>query len=187
MTDPSTKPSDELLRFLDGFIVESDRAAVVVGCAMLDELLEQVLKRAFLPCSTTEDDLLGSEKPLGSFSARIHLAHRLGLIDSAFSRQLHLIKKLRNDFAHKLSASTLDASPHRDRIREIVEPFAKRIDYDALSANTKSQYGVSLSKTSLGFRVAIAITAARLEFLNESCGSRAADNPCALVPATWRG
>src|SRR5438270_10281747 len=45
------------------------------------------------------------------------------------SRALHLIRRIRNSFAHEVSGAKLDSGPHRDRIRELAAPFVKTYTY----------------------------------------------------------
>jgi hypothetical protein len=105
---------------LDEFKSQSDRIAVIVGAAQLDALLADLLAAFMLdgPKATARDAdaLLGQDKPLGSFSARIKVAYRLGLIGRQFAETLDLIRKIRNDFAHKVSERSLNKSPHRERV-----------------------------------------------------------------------
>ena len=64
-------------------------------------------------------ELLGTDSPLSSFSARINASFALGLIPAAVHRDLHLIRKIRNDFAHKLSVHSFEESPFRDWCSEL--------------------------------------------------------------------
>ena len=64
------------------FNAESDRAAVILGASKLDQLLRELLVKKFLPNPTSQDDLFDSDKPIASFSSRINVAYRLGLIDN---------------------------------------------------------------------------------------------------------
>lgn len=57
------------------------------------------------------------QSPLSIFSAKIHLCYRMGLIDSAIARTLHLIIKIRNNFAHEVTGCKLDSGSHRDRVK----------------------------------------------------------------------
>lgn len=78
------------------FEKESDRASVILSVAMLDRALETILKTRLVPIGSPDDDLLdGAYVPLASFSARIDLAHRIGLISTIFCRDLHIIRKIR--------------------------------------------------------------------------------------------
>ena len=104
---------------------ESDRAVVVLAAAKLDEYLRIVISKRLISTtkSSQEDDLLGSNRPISTFSSRIELAYRIGLIDSKTSRTLNLIRRLRNDFAHGPPGMSLNLSPGADRIREMFGDF----------------------------------------------------------------
>ena len=97
-------------KFLDEFKSESDRAAVILGAAKLDILLYQLLTKFLIASPAGTDELFDGDAPLGTFSSKINLAHRLGLIDKDFSRALHLIRKIRNSFAHEISGTTLESA-----------------------------------------------------------------------------
>jgi hypothetical protein len=105
--------------FIKEFKDESDRAAVILGAAKLDILLYQLLKTSLRPSTSRSDELLDSDGPLATFNARIVFCHRLGLINDEFCRVLHLIRKIRNSFAHELGGISLDSGAHGDRIREL--------------------------------------------------------------------
>lgn len=109
---------EAFIGFLTEFINESDRAAVVLGAAKLDYLLCELINKVLLPPQNKKDDeLLGEEGQggiLGSFSAKINIAHRLGLIDASFKNLLHLIRKIRNRFAHEIEGCRLNSRPYRN-------------------------------------------------------------------------
>lgn len=92
---------------------ETDRAAAVLGAAYLDSLLEQLLSHYFIHDSVVEQ-LLKTDGPLGTFSARINASFALGLIPPGVQRDLHLVRKIRNAFAHKLGVHSFEESPFRD-------------------------------------------------------------------------
>lgn len=113
----------EALSFINDLSAETDRAAVILSASKLDILLYQILQRYLLPCPSAGDDLFEGEGPLSTFRAKIDLSFRLGLIDGSCSRALHLIRRIRNDFAHELSEVTLNAGAHRDRIQILKAHF----------------------------------------------------------------
>jgi DNA-binding MltR family transcriptional regulator len=121
----ATEYSHNFKVFAEEFEKESDRAAVILVSAKLDELLHLALTKKLLPCPTAQDDLLRTDGPISSFSSRITLAHRLGLIDDAFAKTLHLIRRIRNDFAHESAGAQLSSGSHADRIRNLFLPFKK--------------------------------------------------------------
>lgn len=144
---------------IDEFKNESDRAAVILGAAKLDVLLYQLLQAALRPCTGRNDELLDGDSPLATFSARITLTHRLGLIDDEFCRALHLIRKVRNSFAHELSGISLESGAHRDRIRELVAPLKKHESFEYLL----DRYFGDRAGPAGEFRTAVALASLRLE------------------------
>ena len=119
MTESNDTTLKELNAFCDDLRNETDRAVVIIGGAKLDQQLHELLERFLIPSSTGEDVLLDSDRAVGTFSSRIHLAHRLGLIDAEFAWALHLIRKIRNSFAHQLASASFNAGRERDRVREL--------------------------------------------------------------------
>lgn len=111
MKEPDKHQLATFEEFVGQFRAETDRVAVILGAAKLDYLLFQLVDRVLIPNHGKEDDLLDDNRPLSSFSARISLAYRLGKIDASFAKALHLIRKIRNDFAHKIPDARLDVSP----------------------------------------------------------------------------
>lgn len=99
---------------------ETDRAAVIVAAAAFDSSLAALIGHFLVAVPSASDDLFdGPNAPLASFSAKIALAHRLGLISSRFARNLHLVRKIRNDFAHNISGASFEDASVRSRILEL--------------------------------------------------------------------
>jgi hypothetical protein len=115
--------SGETGKFVGEFIGESDRAAVIIGVAKIDDLLRRLLQRVLLPASGKRDDFVEYEGPIGTLHSRIEMCFRMGLLDAAFARILHLLRKLRNDFAHEAAGVNLESGSHRDRLNEILIDF----------------------------------------------------------------
>jgi hypothetical protein len=79
---------------------ETDRGLPLVAAALIDEKLLASLQ-AFLCAGKTSDRLLiDPNAPLGTFSARIDACFALALIDEHEYREITLIRKIRNRFAH---------------------------------------------------------------------------------------
>ena len=110
-------PTPEALRVAESarsialqMLEERGRGAVLVGVARVDAALVVLLKASLAPPSGSET-LFVTDRPLGSFGARIALAQRLGLIDHQVERALHTLRKVRNAFAHTTAVASLsDAS-----------------------------------------------------------------------------
>jgi hypothetical protein len=188
MSDPEHGLPQGFNEFLLVFIRETDRAAVIVGAAALDQMLADALARVLLPCASAQDELLDSDRPIGSFGPRIMLAHRLGLIDAGIARHLHLIRKLRNAMAHDVAPASLEAAPHRDRVGAIAAPFRQWAEFRRVVAIARQQYQVQMSDPSLEFRTAYCIIAAKLLALANTCGPLDYRAPITLaVPGTREG
>lgn len=99
---------------------ESDRAVVIIISAHFDNLLKELLTSALVPSSQSTDSLFsGVNAPLHSFSNKIDFSYRLGLTSEFLSRSLHLIRKIRNEFAHNITGCTLENNGVRSRVEEI--------------------------------------------------------------------
>lgn len=100
---------------------ESQRASAILAAAMLEQALEALLRGRLVPIPTQTDPLFDAAyAPLSSFSSKIDLCFRLGLISGPLTRDLHLIRKIRNDFAHNVTGCTFDDSAVRSRVLELV-------------------------------------------------------------------
>ena len=92
--------------FVKEFQGETDRGAALVGAALIDLRLTEAL-RAFMVSNNAADELLeGPTAPLGTFASRIAATFALGLIDAHEKHECHLIRKVRNEFAHRAHGTT---------------------------------------------------------------------------------
>lgn len=112
-------PTPEALRVAESarsialqMLEERGRGAVLVGVARVDAALEVLLKAALAPPSGSETLFL-TDRPLGSFGARIALAQRLGLIDHQVERALHTLRRVRNAFAHSTAVASLGEASYQ--------------------------------------------------------------------------
>jgi DNA-binding MltR family transcriptional regulator len=84
---------------------KNDRGLVIVGASFLETLLEHILINFLINDPKEVADLLRYDQPLGSFGNRTRAAYCFGLISKTIRDDLRLIGKIRNRFAHDLSAS----------------------------------------------------------------------------------
>lgn len=102
------------------FEKESDRAAAILAVSLIDESLFTLLKSYFIPSANSNDELFeGGNAPLGTFSSKITIAHRLGLISSNLARDIHLLRKIRNSFAHDIYGCNFENGSVKNRILEL--------------------------------------------------------------------
>lgn len=91
--------------FLAEFNKETERGAALTAAALLDDLLQKVIE-AFLVKNKSGKSLSdGFNAPLGTLSSRIVACHAMGLISDEEYRECELIRKIRNEFAHKMKMS----------------------------------------------------------------------------------
>lgn len=97
-------PTEWAYHFEVSIASESARAKVILSCCYLDNLLTQLLISCLAPSITKEDPLFdGPNAPLSTFSSKIELAFRMGMISDENRTSLHLVRKIRNQFAHELT------------------------------------------------------------------------------------
>ncbi|MBN2561440.1 MAG: hypothetical protein JXQ75_10980 [Phycisphaerae bacterium] len=113
---------DRYERLVAEIAVESDRAAAVLAVAGMDDRLRALLKKILVAQTSQSISLLRPEDPLGSFSAKIEVLYRIGLIGSDIHREFHLIRKIRNKFAHLSDEISFDNSPVSDIANDLTTP-----------------------------------------------------------------
>jgi DNA-binding MltR family transcriptional regulator len=81
----------------------TDRGAAIVGAAVLDTMLEQLLRLFLVEINGDKEEtaMLGPNGPLGSFGTKIRMSYYLGLISADERADLKIIQDIRNDFAHR--------------------------------------------------------------------------------------
>ena len=137
--EPKSLTFDE---FADELLAErQSRALVILASAQIDTQLRQMLEKFLWPKRSKPkdaDELLDGEGPLSTFSSRIRMSLRLGIIDAPLATTLDTLRELRNQAAHWISFGVAD-SPLRDQIRHL----------QTLVIHRKS-YRLTVSKFSLG-------------------------------------
>ena len=127
MTDDVT-PLDDWLKELYAELQGSDRACAVIAAVTLDDSLKVILQKHLLPArKPKEDGLLGRSGVVDTFSARIELAFRLGLITDKVKDALDDLRDIRNLAAHRARFSfSIDAVAERvRRVDAAMEPNAR--------------------------------------------------------------
>ena len=144
-------------KFMIEFVGESDRASVILGAAKIDALLREILNRHFLPCAKSQDDLLEGDSPLSTFSSRIRICNRLGLIDPQFTKLLHIFRRLRNSFAHEVEHSDFTVNRARDRVKALSKPFAEAPFFQRMLESVTKQMKRPPDDTGVVFRAVLGV------------------------------
>lgn len=175
------QPTPEALRVADSartialqMLSERGRGAVLVGVARVDAALESLLKASLAPPSGSET-LLVTDRPLGSFGARIALSQRLGLIDHQVERALHSLRRVRNAFAHSTAVASLGDASHQQTLcdcyrhaREspLWEPLERILD-EHLKPEDSSSEGMARDHSLRDYILLITILVAFLESMTQ--------------------
>ena len=130
---------------------DSDRAAAIVACTMLEDSLEKKLKST-LRNSKSFQQLFGTGQPLHFFGSRNKLAYLMRIYGKPFFTELQTIGSIRNSFAHMYEDKTGQpiekfSSPTIKRLcdslnllKQLETVKARRIKDLGLSAGTKPSW-----------------------------------------------
>jgi hypothetical protein len=94
--------------FLSEFYRASDREAVILGGAFLDEHLRILLQQLNIADPTERVTLAKLDNPKAWFSARVDAARRNYLLGDGEVQDLRVIATIRNAFAHSLHGLSFD-------------------------------------------------------------------------------
>jgi hypothetical protein len=112
----ATSGIDDFLRLIR---VDEKRSMILVSAAQLDERLEHLLALHFVNDQKVRDELLGADRPLGTFSSRINTCYLLGLISADVRHALHVIREIRNLAAHDHRSGLLSEPENRQRLDSV--------------------------------------------------------------------
>ena len=110
---------EEVLKFRLHLDKETDRGSALMAAAFLDEFLKGLLQSFLIDDKKSFDDLISGNGALSTFSSRIELCYLLGLIPTKVRRDLHLIRKIRNEFAHSMDIIDFNHPPIASRCNEL--------------------------------------------------------------------
>jgi DNA-binding MltR family transcriptional regulator len=112
--------------FRSSLSAETDRGCALMAASYLESQLEQLVKAHLVPGSKVVSALFENSGPLGTFSARVDLAFALGLLDVNTHRELHLVRRIRNEFGHSYDPISFQTERIMNRCNEL-----KRIPRDS--------------------------------------------------------
>ena len=107
---------DRFNRLARTFRTESDRATAILSVEYINELLQVLLSRVLVRHALT-DTLFTTYAPLSTFASKIDVGFALGLYQESIHRELHLQRKIRNEFAHSVDTHTFEQAPISDWCR----------------------------------------------------------------------
>ncbi len=90
----------EVQAFRDSLDLETDRGCAIIAASYVDDQLAEMLKAHFVESKRLIKEVFSGSGALSTFSARIDMSFLSGHISKAVQRELHLIRGIRNKFAH---------------------------------------------------------------------------------------
>lgn len=129
---------DEFVRELHS---HSDRAAGLLGHAIIDARLTKAIKSRWKDNGKILEELFNAGGPLGTFSARMKVGFAIQLYGLETYNDLNLINRIRNAFAHDLGARHFNVSSVRNRADGLIIPKRYPISTDpSLFASNTNHY-----------------------------------------------
>lgn len=98
---------------------ETDRGCALMATAHLDDRLRELLRCRLVDDRKIAEEALHHSGPVGTFSSRIDFAYLLGLIPKNARRAMHLMRDIRNKFAHIAGPLTFDDPAIVDQCRHL--------------------------------------------------------------------
>ena len=150
MPKSKTHTPEQIAAFLEELKSQTDRGTAVIAAAVFDDLLIQVLTARFIKLGSDRLESLFDRAgaPLSSFSAKIEMCFALGIINNSSRLALHLIRDVRNAFAHQIHQMTFghpDVAEMIDSraLSELKKPGKSRRDMflDIFTALSFTLYG----------------------------------------------
>ena len=116
---------------------ETDRGLPLVAAALIDEKLLETLQAFLCPGKTSERLLTDPNAPLGTFSARIDACLALALIDEPEYREITLLRKVRNRFAHSKHGMSFKDEKVVGLCASLESPLPSGERYESASARVR--------------------------------------------------
>jgi len=110
-SSPNTRPASQGASFVKDIHGKSDRAVAIVGAAVLNAHLEQVLNAFFVNDQTEIEAMTGNDRPLGNFGNRIRMAYLAGLISKEEHEDLWSINQIDEAFTRDMGGTSFNDTP----------------------------------------------------------------------------
>lgn len=137
----------------DAAITEAPRSTAILIAALIDDELTRYIKRQLYLPEKLEERLFGGNGPITALSSKIDLALALRWISPDDTEELHIIRKIRNEFAHNPNVHSFDRDPilsHVNRMRfknDVLEKMHMHRVLARCERDAKFKYLISCMQT----------------------------------------
>ncbi|WP_368576014.1 transcriptional regulator [Acinetobacter baumannii] len=143
---------NDFQRFIRSLDRESDRGLPLISAAVIEEKLHDTLKAFLSDVSASKKILNDFNAPLGTFSSKIDTCYALGLIDEFEYKEINLIRKIRNEFAHTVYDASFDIKKIHDLCITLESNLPCGIDPKKLTARFRFKNSVICLLSRLYYR-----------------------------------
>lgn len=117
--DHAGKLDDVIDDFFEEVKSGSDRSVSIVLAALVEDNLTDFIRSRLVKDDELQSRFFGPGGVLGDFATKIHTAYLLGFISKAAWKELDTIRRIRNDFAHKLKTSKFTSQSVQARCAQL--------------------------------------------------------------------
>lgn len=130
------------INYSKGYFNESDRANIIIGCAVLDEWLKVCILEFHSDKKKVIKKFIESPGAISSFGSRIDYFYLIGHIPEDIHWALHKVRELRNVMAHKSIELNFESGSIRDKIK-VIEDI---LQSDKEAENAKQKFHGIITK-----------------------------------------
>jgi hypothetical protein len=98
----SVEAQKRMMALIEEIEDQTDRGVAIIGAAWIEETMSAAIESFLHSDSKAWDRLFVGNGPLSTFSAKIDLCSLLGMISGPIKSDLHIIREIRNEFAHQI-------------------------------------------------------------------------------------
>lgn len=99
---------EALNRFMTIIKRQDERALVLSFATFVEDTLGRLLVAYFRNCKATKELVVGSSAPLGTLGTRIKAVFAFGLVTEQQYKDMEILRKVRNQFAHNWEGVSLE-------------------------------------------------------------------------------
>jgi len=99
---------DSLNRFMRLVGKQDERAMVLSLATFIEDTLGRLLLAYFRDCKATRELVEGFSAPLGTLGSRIKVVYAVGLVTEEQFKDMEILRKVRNQFAHNWEGVSLE-------------------------------------------------------------------------------
>jgi DNA-binding MltR family transcriptional regulator len=98
----SIEAQKRMMALIEEIEDQTDRGVAIVGAAWIEETMSAAIESFLHSDSKAWGRLFVGNGPLSTFSAKIDLCSLLGIVSAPIKSDLHIIREIRNEFAHQI-------------------------------------------------------------------------------------